>query len=855
MPDCKISHLDDKSFVECGKKGYAMLCDHLSLKQVPQAYPKPVNKTEFTPPLCLLDLGYNDFNRLENKSFVDVVNLNSTEILWLYLHFSNLSYIASDAFENLTQLLYLNLSGNNLHLSDSFGQGVFNPLVNLQFINLKKNHFETFEKIGSELSVLKALTVLEINLCEACVFGADFRMLTKLVKLGLAGRSVNDCYKPVVRNETFLYVTGVQELFLSSCSINTIERNAFSYFTNLTLLDISYNQGLNFTGMNEALFGLRNSSTLKTLNVNRINPIYEAGITLELSHIENLKTLRSLTYLHMDLNKIEVFDENILNPYQLPSTLRDFTLSGNRLTYGNYTRFIQNANGIKSLDISRQHLNFDPFKHEHYGVEMSAYLRNLRLYRNSSILATMNNDCPLLCDISLPSSLEKIKWRKSFLNVEIKKPIRICASGLKYLDVSFNLITNLNEIVCGLDNLTYFDISENYCSEIQPAFFKKLTSLNFLNISENMLGQSLHPDNSQRGDKLFKGQQNLTVLDLSSNKITHLSKDIFKPLTNLRHLNLSDNMIEEWNSSLENILCLHDINLSGNKLYGLPESLTNYLNSLLDKDCCKNKSTCVEVNLSSNPIECTCKTLPFLKWMRYSRVVVLFLPNDVCRLNGENYRFDSNENLEHLISILVNDKCRDRSWVIWTVSIACVAVTFIVSVGISFFVYRNRWKLRYIYYSRNRRYRHEGFERLFENDAFVSYAKNSASFIKNQMVPVLETQHQLHLWVADRNSLPGTSIAENIIHGIYNSRKSVLLINREYLNDNWCDYEMNMAQIESVETKRNLLIVVLMEEIPMQKLPICLLKFLRNERSIEYPEDDRDMSAFWLNLAHEINSS
>lgn len=350
---------------------------------------------------------------------------------------------------------------------------------------------------------------------------------------------------------------------------------------------------------------------------------------------------------------------------------------------------------------------------------------------------------------------------------------------------------------------------------------------------------------------MFESQIYLKTLDISFNKITFLPSDIFKNLRNLQYLNLSGNLIVDWNYSLETSRSLRELDLSGNKLYNLPESLTSYLDSLVEEDC--NKT--VSVTLHSNPLECTCKTLPFLKWIRTSKVFVNLYATDVCRLNGESYSLMTNDHLQYITDILEHDKCADRKWVTWTISSICSILTCFLSVIVCCMVYRNRWKLRYIYYSRNRRYRHKGFEYLFENDAFISYAESNACFIKNKVVPSLEVQHGLRIWVADRNSIPGTSIAENISHAIYSSRKSVLLIDNAYLSDTWCDYELNMAHVESVETKRNLIIVVLMASIEMNKLPICLLKLIDNgECCIEYPEDEHDIDTFWMQIADEINS-
>lgn len=463
--NCTIAKLDDELFSKCGNKGYSMRCNNTNMEAIPKEYPKPRNMSEFTPPLCLLNLSSNAFNSIENGSFVNAVNLNSTDVLWLYLDFCNLTYIASNAFENMTNLLYLNLSGNLLNKPDSFGTGVFRPLARLKYVNVKETEFDTFDVLGRELKVLKELESLFVNLCSDCVFSPDFQNLHKLTKICLSGSSRNTCNVSVVRNNTFMNVPRVKKLWMASCHINKIEANALSHLKALSMLDISYNEKLTFIGMNRALYGLRGSTTLKELNVNRIHTPYEYGIQLKLSDIEYLKTLRVLETLHMDLNKIEVFEEDILKPFQLPQTLKDFTLSGNRLTYGRYAHLLHEATNVTKLDISRQHLNYDPFIYEHYeDRDTSNYngVENINVF-----IKPKGSSCDSTCSACLPRNLGKVLWRKSFISLKIETPVILChADELKHLDLSFNLVTKWNSFIYGLEHLTHLDLSENYCDDV-----------------------------------------------------------------------------------------------------------------------------------------------------------------------------------------------------------------------------------------------------------------------------------------------------------------------------------------------------------------------------------------------------
>ncbi|KAL4226280.1 hypothetical protein ACF0H5_014264 [Mactra antiquata] len=287
---CEIHELDVVSWNESGEKGYSMDCSDLRLNNTPKSYPA-LNETRphLSPPLRLLNLSHNTFKSINNNSFVNVRNMNKSDVMWLYLYFCNIAFIDSNAFVNLSSLLYLNLTGNNLVNLNSFGPGVFKPLISLVNINFYGNKFTTFEGLGTELKYLKNLCGLFIDLCENCTFGEGFEKLTNLKNLSLSRFTDNSCNSPTIYNDTFENFSLIERLYVGNCNVRKIEPGAFSPLKNLIHLDISYNKDLKFDGMNTALYGLRYSRTLKILNVNRIHSLYGLGVMLTK---DNMKTLK-----------------------------------------------------------------------------------------------------------------------------------------------------------------------------------------------------------------------------------------------------------------------------------------------------------------------------------------------------------------------------------------------------------------------------------------------------------------------------------------------------------------------------------------------------------------------------------
>ena len=823
--------------------GYAYRCNNTGLNKIPTSFPKQNASSR----MCLLDLSGNNLRRIHNNSFLKI-----TDIMWLYLSENRIDRIDSNAFANLTNLVFLNLTSNLLYNPNSFGKDVFKPLSNLLYLNLKNNSITSYDGLQTLFQPLKKLKSLFISGCYNCTFGKGFENLTKLRNLSLSGTGPNLCNISVLLNSTFNYLPQVRNLYISSCNVSKVGTLALQPLRNIEYLDISYNENLHFDGMKSVLEGLINS-TISVLNLNHIYELFEMGTSLKVNYIAPIMYLRNLTKLHLDLNKIEVIEEAVFRVF--PNSLKYITIAGNRLTYGKYVEHLVDMEYVVHLDISRQNLNFDPFMHEHY--ERQEEFKNKLSYDKAMLspVLTYNlvpniacSDCMDHCRregltcVCLPPKLKMLKWTMSFLRFHVRF-FRICPPlELRKLDVRFNLILEWTGPVYGLEMLTELNLAENYCKNMSSDFFDTLFCLRKLNVSGNFLGSILHPSNENAG-KHFKNLTNLENIDLSENRITALAFDVFQNLKKIKYLNVSGNMITQWNSSLQSDR-LELLDISGNRLDSLPEPLRNYLDNLAQQ---AQDNQHITVNLGNNPIQANCENRPFLRWLSSTIVNFQFYDDDEFLTNdGQNVKWNDRSGIVDLVKRLDRD-CFPISTVVVSVCI------FILSISISILVYRYRWKIRHWYYSKRKRHRHQGYDRMFERDAFISYAKSESIFIKHKLVPALERElYDLKLWIVDRDSLAGASVAENLTHAINNCKKSVLFLSNNYFRENWCNYEMNMARIESIESNRKLLILVRYENISAKDIPLDYLRLLKSEQSLEYPQHPQDVETFWNSLAEAI---
>ncbi|XP_078592209.1 myeloid differentiation primary response protein MyD88-B-like [Branchiostoma floridae x Branchiostoma japonicum] len=86
----------------------------------------------------------------------------------------------------------------------------------------------------------------------------------------------------------------------------------------------------------------------------------------------------------------------------------------------------------------------------------------------------------------------------------------------------------------------------------------------------------------------------------------------------------------------------------------------------------------------------------------------------------------------------------------------------------------------------------------YEYDLFISCHVKQLPWIIEMLLPALEDPPlSLKVYVFERNSLPGEVIADALATAAHTSRKSILVFTQDYLQEEWNQFEANMAQATS----------------------------------------------------------
>ncbi|XP_052100367.1 interleukin-18 receptor 1-like [Mytilus californianus] len=140
-------------------------------------------------------------------------------------------------------------------------------------------------------------------------------------------------------------------------------------------------------------------------------------------------------------------------------------------------------------------------------------------------------------------------------------------------------------------------------------------------------------------------------------------------------------------------------------------------------------------------------------------------------------------------------------------------------------------------------------------DAFISFKSQDVDhqFVSSKLYMKLETQLGYKLCIHHKDFLPGKAIANNIVDSIANSRRTILIISREYLQGGYTTFELEMAHAEMIATKsKHKIIPILLDKYDnlQGSMDDTLKHIIQSVTYITWPGEtsQRDVKSFWKRL-------
>ncbi|KFO64943.1 Toll-like receptor 6, partial [Corvus brachyrhynchos] len=415
-------------------------------------------------------------------------------------------------------------------------------------------------------------------------------------------------------------------------------------------------------------------------------------------------------------------------------------------------------------------------------------------------------------------------------------------SSFEYLNFSHNALTDELFQNCGtLVDLKSLILQKNKFESLPKVSFmtSRMKSLKHLDMSNNLLRHSGAAMQCQWAESL-------TELDLSSNQ---LADAVFECLpVNVRKLGLQNNQISSVPRGVAELKSLEELNLASNRLADLPgcsdfpslQFLNIEMNSILtpSADFFRSCPRVRELQAGHNPFKCSCELQAFIRLERQSGGKLFGWPAAYVCEYPEGLRGTELKDF-HLSQLACNTAC----------AFLCIYL------DVPWYV-RMTWQ----WTQTKRRAWHNPTRdpgTVLQFHAFISYSERDSLWVKNELIPNLEKgEGCVQLCQHERNFIPGKSIVENIINCIEKSYKSIFVLSPNFVQSEWCHYELYFAHHKLFSENSNSLILILLEPIPPYLIPARYhkLKALMAKRTyLEWPKERSKHALFWANLRAAIS--
>ncbi|KAK3598584.1 hypothetical protein CHS0354_009779 [Potamilus streckersoni] len=394
------------------------------------------------------------------------------------------------------------------------------------------------------------------------------------------------------------------------------------------------------------------------------------------------------------------------------------------------------------------------------------------------------------------------------------------------------------------DSLQHLDLSGNDLDfenrkKVANDTFNYFPNLISLDISDNILGSV--------GAKTLPILSHLETLIMRHAYINQLPDDFLGHFPNLRYLDLSSNKIEEFSANaFQNATQLEFLNISENLISDFPAPP-------FDLSALKSLET---FDFAKNYFQCDCDIFKLQKWI--SEVL-----NDPNKKNlFPRYPGDYFCHKPHLVyrtplKDAIPTHCKNDRYEL-VLSVACSVFICLVFTVVLIVAYVYRWEIKFLLHKMRQKRRGECYPLTytFEYNTYVAYAEKDSAWVIHDLLKELE-EAKYNVYIRDRYSVPGMARCDEIVDNIYKRKTVILVLSKNFMACQWCNYQLNVAQERAVKLRPKFMIPILLEEIDILHMKKSVQYLFRTSEPIEWERQSTKNKLVWselkIALHEEIN--
>ncbi|XP_054438225.1 toll-like receptor 10 [Pteronotus mesoamericanus] len=425
----------------------------------------------------------------------------------------------------------------------------------------------------------------------------------------------------------------------------------------------------------------------------------------------------------------------------------------------------------------------------------------------------------------------------------------------RYLNFADNILTDeLFKNPIQLPHLKTLILKGNKLETLSlVSCFAKNTSLQFLDISQNLLQH-------ENKENCF-WPETLITMNLSFNKF---ADSVFRCLpTSIQILDLNNNQIQTVPKEIIHLQSLLELNLAFNFLTDLPGcnhfkklSILNIeMNLILSPslDFFQSCSGVKTLNAGRNPFRCTCELRDFIQLEKYSKgMLVGWSDSYICE-------YPLSIRGTQLKDVYLPELSCNTALLIVTVTVIMLVLGTAVAFCCRYFdlLWYVRMLSQWTQTWHRVRKTTQQLKRNVQFHWFISYSEHDSAWVKHELIPNLEKEDgSVLICLPEGNFDPHKTVTENILNCIEKSCKSILVLSPNFVQSEWCHYELYFANHAILNEISHCIILILLEPIPLYCIPSRYPKLkglIERKTYLEWPKDRRKCGLFWANLRATLN--